>query len=751
MKVFGVPRPFDPDNFYIEPFHRAGLGLETDTTVFLAPVPAEVREDRDARQVFPGLIISTLDPRKWGTLWRLSVTLQEESGVVSELLSILRNRANIAILETLTTETSKYHEVYAVIDIAEYMKEASNDDPLQVRTDLAQQFREAAEEKGFLDKVVEPSLFLAPLDRLRRAQEARGSANIDQDLPVVVNRGRLSLGKDQLMALLRGVQPNLTENDIPRRVLLFSDTEEKYLSCFFPGKDQTLLRLAILHRDVPGAIAEFCACVAETGANILNSYSRLQRMGEYAEWRAIVDISHIPSCRLLIGMLMSIAQPVGDLGAAGKAPLQNPVDAFLEITALQIFPSVERPRKTLRLGKNPFTGSNPVGRSSTFVGRETLVTDIFSGIRSENFLLEGFSRAGKSSVLEAAVGQLAPVPDLVVVYTSALKEGGDFWLHIAFEVFEELAPLYPEEIETMKANLEDSRISSEQSGDRAISREIAWKSKQVLTSVFRELDRLLLPEPDDEGWQRPERYLVIALDESQRVFDNEDGASRLSEMWLYILNGCRNIRWIVAAGVRSGSPLPAEFLAKFTQQTLRPLEPEEAIRMVRSEFEEQDISIHDRAVAELLEVSGCCPAYLQVICRELWNAAGHRAKQLDILVVSDVEAAARAAELRLRSHFDDQYRILSGLLPEEILLRRLLQSGESVRLFDAVAGQQNHVSLEVFPGLRISHESKLPMLCAVEIFRNWARGSGLIEKKLYGKNRHVQEALSAKIQQVLRG
>ena len=271
--------------------------------------------------------------------------------------------ANIGILETVTTEAGKHgtHHLLAFIYIADEERKST----------LESLLLELAKEKRPDNRSI------TPLDRLK----ACPTDPTRPPLRLVMRKKQLEIDASLFMSLIgpRGPQ----DQPRPTRSLLYSDTEEKFIQCYFPKRDEVLMAVSVPHRETKGALHAFTEPISRRKANILSSYSRLVQANDTAEWKAIIDVTNADcSVRELLDEIRS-SPFAHDFSNFTLSYIERSESQKLEIPGF------------------------PTAKACEFTGRTDEVNTILAGcLAPENpesfptsFLVNGFNKAGKTALL----------------------------------------------------------------------------------------------------------------------------------------------------------------------------------------------------------------------------------------------------------------------------------------------------------------------------------------------------------------
>lgn len=236
-------------------WHRAPLGFETGTQVFVS-----LTERRESR---PGdLLVSVLNPNRWGKSFRIRCSYEDKPGVLARLFMLAKEHAwNIALAETATTEG----RVHRLNLICEPQYPGAADIP-------PGEIGEALQSRGFLDVSVNNIVAPEPIQWHRLAQVRNGW--------IEAKPGRLTwrtMIQEQAEGLEFGDQFDLD------RLVVSADTENRLLRFVVPRHGARTV--IIEHADEPGALHYLTGALVDANLNIL---SCLLKRGGAAPRNAII-------------------------------------------------------------------------------------------------------------------------------------------------------------------------------------------------------------------------------------------------------------------------------------------------------------------------------------------------------------------------------------------------------------------------------------------------------------------------------
>lgn len=658
MKLIGRIQKTNFRKFKLERMHRTALGLLSGTEVHLTLLP-----NVDNRMNHVELLLTTIPPSKWHSLCRITARMHDKPGAVASAVSALVDSGcNILIIETLTTAGQAEHELLA------FVEPAKNRDADGFLSDLRNSLhRQLYANLNAADRLVVESPLVDELSALKRSaqlrlqsnlQEKTTSCNID-DVGIDVNPTELT----KLFPLDADGKP-----EIPTRVLCYSDTEEKYVCMYFPPEDSLLTAIAIDHEEQPGVISQFAEVFKFFGANILNSYSRLRRTGQLAQWCIIVDMSSVNSIREVLTAI------------AGKT------NSFKKFSELSISYTERLKRKPQT--QNPFHFIDEHFAKETLVPREEIISPIASSIIPsnnpvvENFVLSGYYKTGKSTVLEL-VRRMAETNKNMAVVGWSLK--GQPVTHFWQNVIDSLGKVVDANsslIANTGKRLSRAAIDTTKS-IQSVRFGIELKFNQpdqVYTfarEVAGELQRLCI-----EARKLGKERLLFLIDEGQKLLNPVDDTSKVAlEIWQVVAEEVPNITWVFSASDRwKTSDGRSGLVAKLHELRMTPLRNTEALAMFEGTFRKNNIYIAREIASDAVEIAGRQPCYLQTLGNSIFEILATAPRNADVVDGKVLKSAIPKACIKLSAHFSELRKELSTVLGRTSL-DEMLSTGVPEKLF----------------------------------------------------------------------
>lgn len=311
-------------------YHRSSVGLFPGTRLFAVPRPSTNE-----------IILTPIDPAKWGDLWRLSASVSDRPGSAKKLVeTLVENRVNVLVHEGVSESLDNgqlVHQVYEILDLASYQD--AIDGTTEVRNSVEKPRlrpnRLINELVGHASECLvrtrneeDWQLSFERMEFFFRNKEHRQSRvelvlNVNKEVrvPAAVLEGLPSAGRlDENLALH-----------------IISDTEEKYVKIRVLDPSRYYLLIEIEHGERVGAIDGFLEILREHRANIIDSYSRLKSIDQSAIWYAFSEFGSGLSEPNLLRLIeafssLDIVNAVALKGAYGAGPDPARLDLPVGVT-----------------------------------------------------------------------------------------------------------------------------------------------------------------------------------------------------------------------------------------------------------------------------------------------------------------------------------------------------------------------------------------------------------------------------------
>lgn len=300
-------------------YHRAAVGIFNGTRLFAVPL-------RSTNEV----VLTPIDPKTWGDLWSLEATVKDEPGAAKSLVeTFVKNNVNVLVHEGVSESAEQdniVHRVFEILDLAKYKTDA----------DLS------SGERGSVGKVTSKPNYLVTKLIAHSADHLEQTHELDdwevrfkrmefffRNKDARVNAVSLSLNVEKKVHLPVGMLKMLKfagDAKSPLPLHIISDTEQKYLKLRVLNPKRYYLLLAIEHAEQVGAIDAFMGVLRSRKVNMVDSYSRLQRIDETAWFYTLAEfpektVTAAGVCSLLTEIAQSaLARSVIVKGATGRGP-----------------------------------------------------------------------------------------------------------------------------------------------------------------------------------------------------------------------------------------------------------------------------------------------------------------------------------------------------------------------------------------------------------------------------------------------
>jgi hypothetical protein len=260
MQVLGdlIKLPKHANALPVPWWQRAPLGFLDGTIVHVGLV-------RSARPV-GDLVISALDITKWNNTLRLDCTHDDERGVIAKLMQAVFP-LNVALAETVTTETGKEHHATLICE----------DKGMLMVKDSIPKIKQLLTKWGFRKISIDPFLSPSQLPVLRNRS-------------AIVRNGWIRNIDFETWMHQQYDASKLALVDLDRAVVS-ADTENRILRYVFPYKNSKTIKIP--HSDRPGALRSIFEEFASCNLNVLSALLRRggQKSG-YAELLAVCEPNH---------------------------------------------------------------------------------------------------------------------------------------------------------------------------------------------------------------------------------------------------------------------------------------------------------------------------------------------------------------------------------------------------------------------------------------------------------------------------
>ena len=288
MHVLDLVRSSDKWQVTLPMYHRGHLALYPGTTVHLAPVVRREADpttsalpERSSPSPFPEILGTTIHPKTWASVYRISLALYDAPGVLHHVLkSVARHGGSVLQLDSTSSDQELHHNVELMVDFT------SLQDSTRDRADSSSQIEGlllADCQQHIVAQQGEPfSLRAFPASGLRRMHSALSTVQVAGARDIVDTQQIGESGEIALAGVIRDVLAEKLDPRVdwkinpPFRYLVTSDTENRlFRVTFFPAA-QSALWCAIRHLDKPGVIAAITDSLSSNGLTLLCALNRVQ-------------------------------------------------------------------------------------------------------------------------------------------------------------------------------------------------------------------------------------------------------------------------------------------------------------------------------------------------------------------------------------------------------------------------------------------------------------------------------------------
>jgi hypothetical protein len=311
-------------------YHRAAVGIFPGTRLFAVPLPSTNE-----------VVLTPIDPDKWGDLWRLEATVSDRPGSAKTLVeTLVEKKVNVLVHEGVSESAEQgrtVHQIFEILDLAKYSdhldgttanRNSVNRALLKPNHLINSLIGHSAECLIQDHERTDWQLRLSRMEFFFRNKDARDnavglslSAGNQVHVPAKILR-ELEFGNDAKESLA---------------LHIISDTEQKYVKLRVLSEKRYYVLFAIEHAERVGAIDEFMAVFRAHQANMIDSYSRLKSIANSALFYALAEFSERQTARQVLNVVKdladsSLARAVSLKGAVGNGPTLEKLEPKLPAT-----------------------------------------------------------------------------------------------------------------------------------------------------------------------------------------------------------------------------------------------------------------------------------------------------------------------------------------------------------------------------------------------------------------------------------
>jgi hypothetical protein len=282
-------------------YHRAAVGVLPGTQLFAVSLPSTNE-----------IVLTPINPSKWGDLWRLEATVSDRPGSAKALVETLVDKdVNVLVHEGVSESAEQgrtVHQVFEILDLAKYSDslDGTTADRNSVNRALLRPNHLINELIGnsaeCLIQDYERTDWRMRLSRMEfffRNKDARETA-----VPLNLT------GENEVHVPAKMLRELEFSNDAkePLPLHIISDTEQKYVKLRVLSPTRYYVLFAIEHAEKVGAIDEFMDVFRKHQANMIDSYSRLKSISRSALFYALAEFSERKTAKQVLDIAKELAK-----------------------------------------------------------------------------------------------------------------------------------------------------------------------------------------------------------------------------------------------------------------------------------------------------------------------------------------------------------------------------------------------------------------------------------------------------------
>jgi hypothetical protein len=280
-------------------YHRAAVGVFPGTTLFAVPLTSTNE-----------VVLTPIDPEKWGDLWRLEATVKDSPGSAKSLVeTLVANNVNVLVHEGVSEAVKQgppVHQVFEILDLANYTD----------AIDSASETRNSGSKAMLKPNHLVNKLIAGSADCLNQAPERNGwEMRFDRmefffrNKEARFNWSELTLNVDNEVHVPSSLMKELAlvkDDKSPLPLHIISDTEQKYVKLRVLAPEKYYVLFEVEHIERVGAIDELMSVFSNRKANMIDSYSRLKSINRSALFYALAEFDKKLTKRKLESMLKEL-------------------------------------------------------------------------------------------------------------------------------------------------------------------------------------------------------------------------------------------------------------------------------------------------------------------------------------------------------------------------------------------------------------------------------------------------------------
>ena len=298
----------DKGIFFVELYTQLekALGFERGSEVYFSWLDKKTTiGERGITQ--PELIVTSISPDCWDTLYDLEFHLGDEIGSLASAAQILGEKGiNILISQSRTTLRGGKAEWTTSADFSEFnggpekfknilKREIEENHDRKKREYLKRRILKYTDKRGKISKDyvrVKKSEFAKILNELKKQRRVIPF----KERSTLILQRRIEGREVATLEIPFSVMQMLSEvfDTAPQNidtVVMIADTEQTMLSLWFPHPTEKIVKLFIEIGYEPGSLSEIAAFLADKGVNFLETDTNLLIYGDKGVWKIVTDIN----------------------------------------------------------------------------------------------------------------------------------------------------------------------------------------------------------------------------------------------------------------------------------------------------------------------------------------------------------------------------------------------------------------------------------------------------------------------------
>lgn len=251
-------------------YNRPALSLRTGTKVWVTQVRSTAKTADNVCP--PDMLITPLTPSVIENTRSITIDVDEKRGAIGELISLVSEKCNVDLMETVTIDQRTKHRVTFVLQPKNSIQDLEDFSASSFFDELNNTISEHLSKKLPSQIDAAPNPAIQPIAQRGVTMEYGAEMNVQQ-LYVDVS--------DVWDPISEKSATEFADFDF-NRVVISSNTESRFIRCIIPRKGAFELR--ITHKDRPKATRHISECLGEMGFNVL--LSRVSKVSSVESERA---------------------------------------------------------------------------------------------------------------------------------------------------------------------------------------------------------------------------------------------------------------------------------------------------------------------------------------------------------------------------------------------------------------------------------------------------------------------------------